>query len=112
MHKAHTQTQQLSSSSSFCWAVKGQEGLSTVHAMCWFSSVGRGSTRTGEGSCQHPPPSFPTLPPPLPSGDCSGEKRLGKRAQHRATSLSAQAFFTEGLLSTFMMPCGGWSVVT
>lgn len=47
----------------------------------------------------------------LPAGDCSGEKGLGRCTQDRATSLSAQAFFAEGLLSTFMMPCGGWSVV-
>lgn len=44
MHKAPTQTRQLSSSRTFGGAIKGQEGLRTVHAMCWFSSVGQGST--------------------------------------------------------------------
>lgn len=68
----------------------------------------------GKAAASIPLPAFQPCPLHcmLPSGDCSGEKRLGKRAQHRATSLSAQAFFTEGLLSTFMMPCGGWSAVT
>lgn len=41
MHKAHTQTQQLSSSGSFYRAVMGHKSLLTGRATCWSGSVGR-----------------------------------------------------------------------